>query len=148
MQYSFVRGAPSQPPLFTWESLLYLILELPPLRPSDSSSDSVVLGHLSMVLAFLGHLDQASRQGEAALEEARRLSHAPTLAIALTHAWLTGWLVRLEPRSLLRVADEHLALAIEHGLEHFRMWALIQRGWCLAGLGRADDGIPLVAAGL
>src|SRR6516162_1343233 len=43
MQYSFVRGAPSQPPLFTWESLHYLILELPPLRPSDSSSDSVVL---------------------------------------------------------------------------------------------------------
>jgi class 3 adenylate cyclase/tetratricopeptide (TPR) repeat protein len=116
------------------------------LLPNDERV--VLLGHLSMVLAFLGHLDQASRQGEAALEEARRLSHAPTLAIALTHAWLTGWLVRLEPRSLLRVADEHLALAIEHGLEHFRMWALIQRGWCLAGLGRADDGIPLVAAGL
>src|SRR5215468_4060327 len=47
MQYSFVRGAPSQPPLFTWESLHYLILELPPLRPSDSSSDSVVLARIS-----------------------------------------------------------------------------------------------------
>jgi hypothetical protein len=46
MQYSFVPGAPSQPPLFTWESLHYLILGLPPLRPSDSSSDSVVLAQL------------------------------------------------------------------------------------------------------
>jgi predicted ATPase len=49
---------------------------------------------------------------------------------------------------LLRVADEQLALATEHGPEHFRMWALIKRGWSLAGLGRADDGIPLIAAGL
>jgi len=101
-----------------------------------------------MALTCLGNLDQALRQGDAALEEARRLSHAPTLAIALTHAWLTGRFVRLEPGSLVRVADEQLALATEHGLEHFRMWALIQRGWSLAGLGRADEGISLVAAGL
>jgi tetratricopeptide (TPR) repeat protein len=105
-------------------------------------------GHLSLVLACLGNLDQALRKGDAALEEARRLSHAPTLAIALTHAWCRGWLVRLEPGSLLRVADEQLALTSEHGLEHFRMWALIERGWSLAGLGLADDGIPLLAAGL
>jgi tetratricopeptide (TPR) repeat protein len=107
-----------------------------------------LLGHLSLVLALLGNLDQALRHSDAALEEARRLSHAPTLAIALTHTWHTEWLVRLEPGSLLRVADEQLALATEHGLEHTRMWALIKRGWSLAALGRADDGIPLVAAGL
>ena len=105
-------------------------------------------GHLSMVLACLGNLDQALRHGDAALDEARRLSHASTLAIALTHAWQRGWHVRLEPGSLVRVADEELALTTEHGLEHFRMWALIQRGWSLAGLGRADEGIPLLAAGL
>jgi predicted ATPase len=48
----------------------------------------------------------------------------------------------------VRVADELLALTTEHGLEHFRGWALIQRGWSLAGLGRAEEGTPLVAAGL
>jgi predicted ATPase len=48
----------------------------------------------------------------------------------------------------LQYADELLALAIEHGLEHFRMMGLIERGWSLAGLGRADEGIPLLAAGL
>jgi tetratricopeptide (TPR) repeat protein len=108
----------------------------------------LLLQHLSTVLACLGNLDQALRQGDAGVEEARRLSHAPTLAIALMHAWWTVWFVRLEPGSLLPVADELLALTTEHSLEHFRMWALIQRGWSLAGLGRADEGIPLVTAGL
>jgi predicted ATPase len=49
---------------------------------------------------------------------------------------------------LLQYADELLALTTERGLEHFRMMAMIERGWSLAGLGRADEGIPLVAAGL
>jgi tetratricopeptide (TPR) repeat protein len=116
------------------------------LLPNDARV--TVRGEFALVLACLGNLDQALRQGDAALEEARRLCHAPTLAIALTCAWLIGWLVRLEPGSLVRVADEQLAYATEHGLEHFRMWALIERGWSLAGLGRAEEGIPLVAAGL
>jgi hypothetical protein len=30
---------------------------------------------------------------------------------------------------LVRVADEQLALATEGGLEHFRAWALVHRGW-------------------
>jgi predicted ATPase len=54
----------------------------------------------------------------------------------------------LEPGSLLQYADELLALAGEHGLGHFRMMALIERGWCLAALGCADEGIPPLAAGL
>jgi predicted ATPase len=48
----------------------------------------------------------------------------------------------------LQYADEMLARAAEHGLEFFRMMALIERGWSLAALGRADEGIPLLAAGL
>ncbi len=116
------------------------------LLPNDERVE--LRGHLSVVLAYLGNLDQALRQSDAALEEARRLSHAPTLAMALTHRWWIGWCVRLEPGSLLPVADEQLALTTEGGLEHFRMWALIYRGWSLAGLGRADEGIPLLAAGL
>jgi predicted ATPase len=105
------------------------------------------LGQLSWVLACLGNLDQALRQRDAALDEARRLSHVPTLAVTLGHVWWAGWFVRLEPGSLVRVADELLALTTEHGLEHFRGWGLIQRGWSLSGLGRAEEGTPLVAAG-
>jgi class 3 adenylate cyclase/tetratricopeptide (TPR) repeat protein len=102
--------------------------------------------HSSWLLACLGNLDQALSRRDAALEEARRLSHPPTLAVALACAWLTGWFVRLEPRSLLQQADELLALATEHGLGFFRVRALTERGWCLAALGRADEGIPLLGS--
>jgi predicted ATPase len=87
-------------------------------------------------------------QRDAALDEARRLSHPPTLAIALSAACVIGWFVRLEPASLLHCADELLAVTTEHGLGNYRMVALIRRGWCLAALGRADEGIPLLTAGM
>jgi tetratricopeptide (TPR) repeat protein len=102
----------------------------------------------SRLLACLGHLGQALFQSDAALEEARRLSHPQTLTIALTAFWATGWLVRLEPGSLLQCANEALASATEHGLELLRAFALVCRGWCLAALGCADEGNSLLIAGL
>src|SRR5207253_17380 len=72
--------------------------------------------HSSWLLACLGHLDQALSRRDAALDEARRLSHPFTLALALASAWRTGWCVRLELKSLLQYADELLALTTEHGL--------------------------------
>jgi predicted ATPase len=104
--------------------------------------------HSASLLACLGHLDQALFQSDAALEQARRLSHPSTLALALMWALFSRWCVRLKPGSLLQHADELLALTTEYGFGHFRMRADIWRGWCLAALGRADEGISLVAAGL
>ncbi len=108
----------------------------------------MVRANLSWPLACLGHLDQAMFQRDAALEEARRLSHPLTLAFAQTWAWWTGQFAREETAALLRYADEALALATEHGLGFIRAMALIWRGWCLAALGRADQGVALLAAGL
>jgi class 3 adenylate cyclase/tetratricopeptide (TPR) repeat protein len=130
-----------------------LVLCDPAQRPSYAellSFDLLVVTRmwLSMALASLGHLDQALVEHDAALGEARRLSHPLTFGIALTHTWMLGLLVCWGPGLQLQYADEMLAVASEHGLDHFRMWALIQRGWSLAGLGRADEGIPLLAAGL
>ena len=104
--------------------------------------------HSGLLHMHLGHLDQALAQHDTALGEARRLSHPPTLAIALASRGIAGSRVCLEPGSVLQYADECLAVAGEHGLTHFRMVALIERGWCLAALGRADEGIPLLTAGL
>jgi tetratricopeptide (TPR) repeat protein len=104
--------------------------------------------HSNWLLARLGYLDQALIQRDAALEEARRLSHPPTMAIALACAFWTGSLVRFAPRSLLQYADQLLALASEHRLALIRALALIYRGRCLAMLGRSDEGIPLLTAGL
>jgi class 3 adenylate cyclase/tetratricopeptide (TPR) repeat protein len=104
--------------------------------------------YLSWVLASLGYLDQALDQQDTALGEARRSSHPLTLVIALAQTGISGLRASWGPGSQLRHADEMLAVATEHRLEFFRMMALIGQGWSLAGLGRADEGIPLLAAGL
>ena len=104
--------------------------------------------HSSWVLACLGHFDEALFQRDKALDEARRLSHPPTLAIALSASFVTGWFVRLEPGSLFQCTDELLALTTEHGLGNYRMAALVRHGWCLAALGRAPEGIPLLTKGV
>jgi tetratricopeptide (TPR) repeat protein len=107
-----------------------------------------MLGHSQWVLASLGHLDQALSQRDAVLQEARRPSHPHTLAVAQGFVVFTGSLVRLEPESLLHCADELLALSTEHGLGLYRAFALVFRGWCLAALGRVEEGVPIVTAGL
>jgi predicted ATPase len=105
--------------------------------------------NLSWPLACLGHVDQALFECDAALDEARRLSHPPTLAAAVAMgAAFTGPLVGLRPATLLQHADEVLALAAEYGLAWFQARGLIERGWCLAALGRADEGIRLLTTGL
>jgi tetratricopeptide (TPR) repeat protein len=109
----------------------------------------LVLVHSSRLLACLGHLDQALLQRDAALDEARRLCHPPSVAVALgAAAWETGWFICLKPGSLLQYADEYLGLATEHGLGFDRMMAQFERGWSLAALGHTDEGIPLIATGV
>jgi tetratricopeptide (TPR) repeat protein len=99
-------------------------------------------------LACLGHLDQALRQCDAALEEAHRLSDPPTLAFAVGGKLFLKSFVGFEPGALLQNADELLAIATEYGLGFYRAESLVARGWCLAALGRADEGIPLITDGL
>jgi tetratricopeptide (TPR) repeat protein len=108
---------------------------------------AILLLHSSHLLLSLGDLDQALSRLEAALREARRLSHPHDLVIALAYASLIGWCVGAEPKSLLQYADELLALAAEHALGFYRAAGLMYRGWCLAALGHADEGIPLLTTG-
>jgi tetratricopeptide (TPR) repeat protein len=107
-----------------------------------------MLLHSSQVAVCLGELDQALSRRDAALAEARGLSHPHTLALALAHAWLIDRCVGVDPRSLLHDADELLALAAEHGLGYYRVACLMECGWCLAALGHADEGIRLLTTGL
>jgi class 3 adenylate cyclase/tetratricopeptide (TPR) repeat protein len=98
--------------------------------------------------ACLGHLDQARSRAEAALAEARRLVDPHSLADALAWAFWVGWGVGADAKALLQLADEMLALAVENQLALYRAFAVPCRGWSLAALGRADEGIPLLTTGL
>jgi tetratricopeptide (TPR) repeat protein len=127
---------------------LYDLADTPSYSTLLSSDQRVQLRvHSSWLLACLGHLDQALFQIDAALEEARRLSHPHTLAIAVHCAWERASFVGLGPGLLLQYANELLAIATEFGL-HYRALAMIERGWCLAALGRTNEGIPLLTADL
>src|SRR5262249_48145695 len=107
-----------------------------------------LLTQSAFCLCCLGRLDQAASRQDAALAEARRLSHPFSLAQALVFGWIEGWLVGSEPGSLLPCADELLTLTTEHGLGTYRAFGQRHRGWCLAALGQADEGITLLGSGL
>jgi predicted ATPase len=108
----------------------------------------VLLDHSTIPLACLGQLDQAWARADAALQEARRLSHPHTLVDALAWAWMTGWCIGSEPALLMHYADETLALSVEHEFALYRAAGNWARGWCLAALGHADEGIPPLTTGL
>ena len=82
------------------------------------------------------------------MQEARQLSRPDAVAMATTHAWLVGWCIRSNPESLLQDADEHLAFAAEHGLGLQQALGRIYRGWSLAALGHADEGLTAIGTGL
>jgi predicted ATPase len=107
-----------------------------------------LLDYLALPTACLGYLYQASLRAHTALAEARRLSHPLALADALAWTFWIGWCARSDPKSVLELGDELLALAVRHEFALYRAGGLIFRGWCLAALGRADEGIPLLSTGL
>ena len=107
-----------------------------------------LLGYLAQTLACCGQLDQAHSLCEEAIAEARDTSHAPTLAHILWNAWCAGWCAHSEPSTLLRYTDELLALSADRELVFWHKAGMVSRGWCLAVLGRGEQGVSLLTDGL
>ncbi len=95
----------------------------------------------------LGHPDQALEWSRGAVALARDLSHLATLVIALGHAGILHYL-RREPRLTLEVAEEALALSAGQGLEFWKAFAEILRGWSLVRQRRGPEGIESMRHGL
>ena len=103
--------------------------------------------YLGNVLFCLGFPDQALARDRAAIAEARRLAHPPSLAVSLAVGArllaLVGDSVALDER-----AGQLVALATEQG---FRMWCAqgtIYRGWAKFKNGDVIQGISLIRSGL
>jgi class 3 adenylate cyclase/tetratricopeptide (TPR) repeat protein len=101
---------------------------------------------LGIVLFCLGFPDQALARSSAAVAEARRLGHPPTLASGLTVnarlLVLVGDNVALDER-----ADQVFAVATEQG---FPMWVALGtllRGWVRVKNGDVAEGISLMRSG-
>ena len=99
------------------------------------------------VLWLLGHPERAVRREREAMELARRLGHAPSLAHAL---WFVGecQVARGDIGAVTVTARELLALCDEHKLPQPRATGLMFLGWALARTGEVADGVRRLEEGL
>ena len=89
------------------------------------------------LLWLLGHRERAVRREREAMELARRLGHAPSLAHAL---WFVGECQVARGDVVAATARELLVLCDEHKLPQPRATALMFLGWVLARTGDVVDG--------
>jgi predicted ATPase len=102
---------------------------------------------LGIALLCLGYSDQALARSNAAIAEARRLTHPPSLALSLSVGSrllsLDGDNAALDER-----AGELVALATEQGFPHWRAEGTIFRGWVTVNRLDVTGGITLLRNGI
>jgi predicted ATPase len=85
--------------------------------------------------------------GRDAIDLARRLQHAPSLAHAL---WFVcqGQVARNDPAATMNTATELLTLSEEHGLSQTRAFALVYLGWALGQTKDVAQGVQYLEEAL
>jgi len=108
-----------------------------------------ILKFLYRTLICIGDIDQARLQRDEAMAEARRTSPY-NLASMLRHIWYGDWAIGgVEAKqALLRLAEEVVAIASEHGFALPLAFGNMARGWCLGVLGQPKEGIALLEEAL
>jgi predicted ATPase len=102
---------------------------------------------LGIVLFCLGHLEQALARSHAAIAEAQRLAHPPTLASSLVLGAMPLWLAG-DDAALDERADQLVAVATEQGFPFWGALGTLYRGWLKAKNGEVTEGISLLRRGL
>jgi predicted ATPase len=101
---------------------------------------------LGFALAVLGFPERALARGTAAIEEARKLAHPPSLAGSLSVGGISLSLVG-NNAVLGDWADQLVALATEQSFAHWRAQGIIYRGWVKVENGDVAVGISLLRNG-
>jgi class 3 adenylate cyclase/predicted ATPase len=103
-------------------------------------------GYLAIALFCLGFPDRALAESNAAVAEARRLAHLPSLAVTLSTdsrlLSLAGDSATLDDR-----ASQLIALATEQGFPLYHILGTIYRGWVKVKTGDLLAGISLLRSG-
>jgi predicted ATPase len=105
------------------------------------------LSYLEHAQLSLGYPERGSRAIADALALARRLNHPLSLCNALSFSSLSN-IHRRDPQPVLKFTEEKLAIATEQGFPQYIALATMHRGWALAQLGGADEGIELGRQGI
>ncbi|WP_061027773.1 AAA family ATPase [Bradyrhizobium sp. CCH5-F6] len=107
----------------------------------------VSLSYLGYLLWFLGRPDAARQHSEQAIANAEKMRHPFTLAFALVFgAYLCQHLRDVE--GTRDHANRAMIIATEHNFLHWKQQAAILRGWALAQLGEAEEGLSQMRLGL
>jgi predicted ATPase len=105
------------------------------------------LAHAAQALWMLGYPDQSLRRSHAALTLAQELSHPPSLAAVLFYvAFIHCY--RREAHATQERAEAAMALASEQGFPQWLTGGTILRGWALAMLGQAEEGLAQIRQAL
>jgi predicted ATPase len=102
--------------------------------------------YLGMLLFCLGFVDQALAQSNAAIAEARRLAHPPSLASSLEYGTTVLSLVG-DNAGLGEWADQLVAVTTEQGFPFWRALGTIFRGWVKTKNGDVTEGVSLLRSG-
>jgi class 3 adenylate cyclase/predicted ATPase len=103
-------------------------------------------GLLGIVLFCLGFPDQALARGRAAVAEARRLAHLPSLAASLTNGTTVLSLLG-DNTALDDWTDQVVAVTTEQGFAVWRAQGTIFRGWLKVKNGEVTEGLALLDSG-
>jgi len=103
-------------------------------------------GYLGVVLFCLGFPDQALAWSRAAIDEAKRLAHPPSLAMSLAFSARLLSFVG-DDAALNALVDQLIALTDEQGFPHWGTMGRISRGWVKAKRGDVVEGISLLRSG-
>jgi predicted ATPase len=106
----------------------------------------VAQAHLGIVLLCLGFPDHALARSSAAIAEARRLAHPPSLAVTLALGARLLLLVG-DNASVGKRADQLVAVTTEQGFPQWRAQGTIYRGWVMVKNGDVTEGMSLLRAG-
>jgi class 3 adenylate cyclase/tetratricopeptide (TPR) repeat protein len=118
-------------------SLIHLVGEAPHLN------SQALLG---IVLSCLGYPNQALARSTAAIIEARRLGHPPSLASSLSNGTVVLWLVG-NSAILEEWLDQLDAIATDQGFPYWRAHGTIYRGWVKVRNGYVAEGMSLLRSG-
>jgi class 3 adenylate cyclase/tetratricopeptide (TPR) repeat protein len=105
---------------------------------------SLTLAFSFRSLLYLGYLDQARSRRDKTLQQVRQFGRAQTLAMLLAVALHCDALLRTDPATLLRQAEELAALCAHHDFAFYAALAALWRGWCLSALGHTEEGLPVL----